>query len=147
MDKYYYSADNNEFIPVELEPLYREAGTFPDDAVIVADDISAEFIQIAPPGKVRAAGDDGMPEWVDLPPLTPEEIIAAAEADKLQRINDANDYMNSKQWPGKAAIGRLKGEELEQYGLWLDYLDALDAVKTASAPDIKWPTSPAVAAS
>ncbi len=31
--------------------------------------------------------------------------------------------MNSKQWPGKAAIGRLKGEELAQYNLWLDYLE------------------------
>ncbi|MGT5875404.1 tail fiber assembly protein, partial [Escherichia coli] len=51
-----------------------------------------------------------------------------------------------KQWPGKAAIGRLKGEELAQYNLWLDYLDALELVDTSSAPDIEWPTPPAVQA-
>lgn len=54
--------------------------------------------------------------------------------------------MNSKQWAGKAAIGRLKGEELAQYNLWLDYLDALELVDTSGAPDIEWPTPPAVQA-
>ena len=42
---------------------------------------------------------------------------------------------------------RFKGDELAQYNLWLDYLDALDAVKTTSAPDIKWPTPPGEQAS
>ncbi|WXP55184.1 tail fiber assembly protein (plasmid) [Escherichia coli] len=51
--------------------------------------------------------------------------------------------MNSKQWPGKAAIGRLKDDELAQYNLWLDYLDALELVDSSSAPDIEWPTPPA----
>ncbi|WP_204528018.1 tail fiber assembly protein, partial [Citrobacter cronae] len=31
----------------------------------------------------------------------------------------------------KAAIGRLKGDELAQYNLWLDYLDALEALDTS----------------
>lgn len=68
--------------------------------------------------------------------------IAAAEVDKQSKIDQANDYMNSKQWPGKAAMGRLKAIEKEQYNLWLDYLDALEAVDTSSAPDINWPESP-----
>ena len=61
-------------------------------------------------------------------------------------LNLANEYMNSKQWPGKAAIGRLKDEELAQYNLWLDYLDVLELVDTSSGPDIEWPTPPAVQA-
>lgn len=44
--------------------------------------------------------------------------------------------MNSKQWLGNAAIGRLKGDALAQYNLWLDYLDELEAVDTSTAPDI-----------
>lgn len=76
------------------------------------------------------------------PPPTQEEKIAAAYAEKQRLIDEANAYMNSKQWPGKAAIGRLKGGELAQYNLWLDYLDALEAVDTSSAPDIKWPDAP-----
>ncbi|EFU8247004.1 tail fiber assembly protein, partial [Escherichia coli] len=80
------------------------------------------------------------------PPLTSEELISIAESNKQRLVNQANEYMNSKQWPGKAAIGRLKGEELAQYNLWLDYLDALELVDTSSAPDIEWPTPPAVQA-
>ncbi len=62
----------------------------------------------------------------------------------IQLIDEANAYMNSKQWPGKAAIGRLKGDDLAQYNLWLDYLDALEAVDTSNAPDINWPERPEV---
>lgn len=77
------------------------------------------------------------------PDKTKEQLIQEANLEKEGRINSANDYMNSKQWPGKAAIGRLKGDELAQYNLWLDYLDALEAVDTSSAPNIEWPTPPA----
>ena len=75
-----------------------------------------------------------------------EELIEITESERQLLINQANEYMNSKQWPGKAAIGRLKGEELAQYNLWLDYLDALELVDTSGAPDIEWPTPPAVQA-
>ena len=77
------------------------------------------------------------------PPLTPEQHIAQAEEERQRRIDAANDFMNNKQCPGKAAIGRLKGEELARYNQWLDYLDALYAVDTSAAPDIEWPTPPA----
>ncbi|MEE7305286.1 tail fiber assembly protein, partial [Escherichia coli O18:H14] len=49
-------------------------------------------------------------------------------------------------WSHYPAIGRLKGEELAQYNLWLDYLDTLELVDTSGAPDIEWPTPPAVQA-
>lgn len=99
-----------------------------------------------PQGKIRIAGDDRLPAWADIPPPTHEELIEITESERQLLINQANEYMNSKQWPGKAAIGRLKGEELAQYNLWLDYLDALELVDTSSAPDIEWPTPPAVQA-
>ncbi|AUX62682.1 tail fiber assembly protein [Escherichia coli] len=68
--------------------------------------------------------------------------VATAEGEKLSRTDQANDYMNKKQWPGKAALGRLTETEKEQYNLWLDYLDALESVDISSAPDINWPESP-----
>ncbi|MRG31838.1 tail fiber assembly protein [Enterobacter cancerogenus] len=78
--------------------------------------------------------------------FTPDTLseVEIAEEEKQLRIDQANEYMNSKQWPGKAAMGRLKDEEKEQYNAWLDYLDALEAVDTTSAPDIEWPTPPEV---
>ncbi|HAW9530542.1 TPA: tail fiber assembly protein, partial [Escherichia coli] len=73
-------------------------------------------------------------------------LVAATEAQKQLLIDQANEYMNSKQWLGKAAMGRLKDAEKVQYNAWLDYLDALEMVDTSGAPDIEWPTPPAVQA-
>ncbi|EJE0175504.1 tail fiber assembly protein [Escherichia coli] len=99
-----------------------------------------------PEGKMLDVSDTGEPILIDVPQPTHEELVAFADAEKQERIDLANEYMNSKQWAGKAAIGRLKGEELAQYNLWLDYLDALELVDTSGAPDIEWPTPPAVQA-
>ncbi|ENH2588113.1 tail fiber assembly protein, partial [Escherichia coli] len=125
-----------------------EKGEWPEEKGVDIDEvIFREYFYDTPPeGKYRCVGEDGLPAWADIPPPTREEQIASAETKKQQLINQANDYMNSRQWVGKAAIGRLKGEELAQYNLWLDYLDALELVDTSSAPDIEWPTPPAVQA-
>ncbi|WP_317180018.1 tail fiber assembly protein [Lelliottia amnigena] len=76
------------------------------------------------------------------PEKSHEELVVEAEMEREGRLQFANSYMNSKQWPGKAAIGRLKGDELAQYNLWLDHLDALVAVDTTAGPNIFWPTPP-----
>ena len=146
MMKYLYV--NNLAYPYELQSLYVEKGEWPEEKGVDIDEvIFREYFYDTPPeGKYRCVGEDGLPAWADTPPPTREEQIASAETKKQQLINQANDYMNSRQWVGKAAIGRLKGEELAQYNLWLDYLDALELVDTSSAPDIEWPTPPAVQA-
>lgn len=146
MMKYLYV--NNLAYPYELQSLYVEKGEWPEEKGVDIDEvIFREYFYDTPPeGKYRCVGEDGLPAWADIPPPTREEQIASAETKKQQLINQANDYMNSRQWAGKAAIGRLKGEELAQYNLWLDYLDALELVDTSSAPDIEWPTPPAVQA-
>ncbi|EJD6660426.1 tail fiber assembly protein [Enterobacter cloacae] len=70
---------------------------------------------------------------------------AALESAELQRqslIDEANNYMNNKQWPGKAAMGRLKGEDANNYNTWLDYLDSLELTDISNAPEIEWPEKP-----
>ncbi|HFT7878960.1 TPA: tail fiber assembly protein [Enterobacter roggenkampii] len=86
------------------------------------------------------AGKSRKPSF-DIPPLTHEQQVALAESEKQRRINAANDFMNGKQWPGKAAMDRLTAAEKAQYNAWLDYLDALDAIDTSNAPDIDWPAA------
>ncbi|MDU5232377.1 tail fiber assembly protein [Actinomyces sp.] len=83
--------------------------------------------------------DSDTNEWV----ISTDAQIKLADNEKSRLIQDANDYINSKQWPGKAAMGRLKDTEKAQYNLWLDYLDELEAVDTSTAPDIIWPEAPA----
>ncbi|EMT0879976.1 tail fiber assembly protein [Enterobacter hormaechei] len=143
MNAYFFSASALGFFALDLKDVYDAAGTWPGDAVSIDHDTWQQFISTQPAGKQLGADAQGNPVWVDIPAPTAEELIAAAEREKQVRIEQANYYINSKQWPGKAILGRLKGIELEQYNLWLDYLDALEAVDTSSAPYINWPVSPA----
>ncbi|MHV99531.1 tail fiber assembly protein [Escherichia coli] len=143
MNKYSYSPSENSFYAVALKNQYELSDTWPADALDVSDDISTEYMAEPPLGKVRVSGSDGYPAWADKPEPTHDELVAAADAEKQDRIDQANEYMNSKQWPGKAAMGRLKDNEKAQYNAWLDYLDELEAVDTSTAPDITWPTPPA----
>lgn len=139
---YAYSPSKNAFYYCGWKVEYDAAGTWPTDAIEVADDIHEKYSADPPKGKILIAGADGLPAWGDIPPPSHEEIVAQASVEKQNRIDAANVYMNGKQWPGKAAMGRLSDSEKAQYNEWLDYLDALEAVDTYTAPGINWPTSP-----
>ncbi|NIG81799.1 tail fiber assembly protein [Klebsiella sp. Ap-873] len=141
MNKYKWSAKHLAFFPESWLSSYESAGWDLSDLVDVSDDVYMSFTSPPPSGKTLGA-KSGMPAWVDIPPPTHDELVAIAEAEKQQRIEQANEFINNKQWPGKAVMGRLKDAEKVQYNLWLDYLDALDAIDTSSAPGIKWPTQP-----
>ncbi|HDT1120574.1 TPA: tail fiber assembly protein [Enterobacter roggenkampii] len=140
--KYVYSAVSNAFYPIDLKSSYEDAGSWPVDEVEVDETVFATYTGKPPQGKMRGCDENGYPTWIETPPLTHEQQIAVAENEKTSRIDETNSYINSKQWPGKAAIGRLSADELANYNLWLDYLDELDAVDTYTAPNITWPESP-----
>lgn len=115
-----------------------------DGAASVVDyigEIKEGFTAIAPGTKYDKWDGE---KWVTDSEAQHKADVATAEAEKQARIDQANNYINSRQWPGKAALGRLSDAEKEQYNLWLDYLDALEAVDTSNAPDINWPESPEV---
>lgn len=78
-----------------------------------------------------------------VPEPTHEELVRQAEVEKLTLINDANSYIDGNQWPSKLALGRLSDDDKALFNEWLDYLDALGAVDTSTAPNITWPVPPA----
>ncbi|MGR6061138.1 tail fiber assembly protein [Escherichia coli] len=144
---YSFSPSMNAFYENSLrETFYEIKNAWPADAVEVSDEIAATFMTVTPPTGKMLGAVEGQPVWTDIPPLTQEQLIVAADVEKQTRIDAANAYMNGKQWPGKAAMGRLTDAEKTQYNAWLDYLDALELVDTSGAPDIEWPTPPAVQA-
>ncbi|STB14303.1 phage tail fiber assembly protein [Citrobacter freundii] len=144
IDGYIWDAKNVRLLAYLLKPEYEAQGLWPEDGVDVSEAVSDEFTGQPPEAKTMGVGEDGMPAWVDIPPPSHDELVAQAGAEKQARIDQANEYMNSKQWPGKAAMGRLKDSEKAQYNAWLDYLDELEAVDTSKAPEIAWPSPPAV---
>ncbi|HCM9603167.1 TPA: tail fiber assembly protein [Enterobacter kobei] len=75
-----------------------------------------------------------------VPEPTHEELVQQAEIQKQALINNANNYIDSNQWPSKLALGRLKDDEKASFNKWLDYLDALESVDPSKAQEIVWPT-------
>ncbi|HHA1397594.1 TPA: tail fiber assembly protein [Enterobacter hormaechei subsp. xiangfangensis] len=82
------------------------------------------------------------PDEPPQPELTHGELVQQAELQKQMLISQANNYIDSKQWPSKLALGRLGDTDKILFNEWLDYLDALEAIDTSSAPDIAWPSEP-----
>ncbi|ENR0220475.1 tail fiber assembly protein [Enterobacter kobei] len=74
------------------------------------------------------------------PEPTHDELVQQAELQKQTLISQANEYIDSKQWPSKLALGRLKDDEKASFNKWLDYLDALESVDPSKAQEIVWPT-------
>lgn len=121
----------------------ENATDIPRDLVEVSDDVANKFIGVPwPKGKVLGSGSDSGPAWVDAAPLTQNELIAQAEDEKQLRIDEANAYINNQQWPSKLALGRLSDIDKAKFNVWLDYIDAAQAVDTSTAPDITWPVLP-----
>jgi len=142
VETYLYCADNNAFYPFSLKGDYENAGSWPSSGIEVSEDIYLAFTNKYNEGKVLGSNEQGMPVWKDAPPLSQEEAIECAEADRQSRILAANDFINMRQWLGKAALGRLNDLDKEQYNRWLDYLDLLVALDVSTAPVVNWPEQP-----
>ncbi|BEB72744.1 tail fiber assembly protein [Escherichia coli] len=90
---YKYSAKNNAFYLAGNEAVYRDSGTWPDDATEIETQLAESFMVTPPQGKRRIAGADGMPDWGDIPPPTQEEVIASVSAKKQALISEANNLI------------------------------------------------------
>lgn len=141
MSSYIYSAKNNAFYPLELEQDYRQAQTWPDDATEVPDNLAAEFMGVEPDGKYRIPGASGLPEWKDVPPLTQEELIAIADAEKSTRIAEAGN--RTQVWQTQLMLGMITDNDKTALKAWMQYIQALQSVDTSAAPDVLWPVTPA----
>ncbi|NUL36315.1 tail fiber assembly protein [Kosakonia sacchari] len=137
---YLFSKSTLGFYPEASKEDYVKAGSLPDDVIEVSDEVRDEYNFSPPAGKKLGVDAEGHPVWVS---RTKQELIENALTYKQFLNEQAVAFITSKQWPGKAALGRLKDDEKEQYGIWLDYLDALEALDVTAAPDLNWPATPA----
>ena len=129
----------------------------PDDAVVITNEQHLSLISGMNDGERRVyigkngeltLSDSKPSQWHTWDSDTGEWSISAdaqiklANVEKSRLIQEANDYISSKQWPGKAVMGRLKDSEKVQYNAWLDHLEALAVVDTSCPDDIHWPEAP-----
>lgn len=138
---YYYSPQKNEFFPKSLKQSYVDAGVFPDDVIEVADEIWLEFAgKQAPEGKMRIAGKNGLPCWVDTPPQTKEQVEAYAEQQKKYLIAETTTIIAPLQYA--VDLDMATTEEVALLKAWKKYLVLLNRVDISTAPDIEWPQKP-----
>lgn len=132
-----YVFAKNAFYPVEMKDLYLNAGSWPDDGVEVSEDVFNEFSGTPPDGKVRVEGENGMPEWADIPPRTTEELEADAESKKSSLISYATQVIA----PLKDALdgGYIEDEDKPKLTSWQKYRYALTRVNTSNP---EWPEKP-----
>ncbi|EHY2522419.1 TPA: tail fiber assembly protein [Escherichia coli] len=142
MSNFYYSASENLILWESLKEEYINASAWPDDVVLLTDEIAAEFTGDVPEGKVRVAGDDGFPAWADVPPPTQEEITDANAAKKSALRVTANREIEWRQDAVDAGIAT--DDETAALAEWKKYRVLLMRVDTTD-PD--WPTPPATQAS
>ncbi|MEY0536580.1 tail fiber assembly protein [Providencia rettgeri] len=138
---YYYSTAMNAFYLASMKQSYIDAGSFPSDAKEIADDVFQQFSASVPPeGKMRIAGEDGLPAWADIPPPTQKELIQQAEDEKQNRLQEASKIIAPLQ--DAADLGMAIESEVATLNKWREYRALLNRVDTSVAPDIKWPEKP-----
>ncbi|WP_338300908.1 tail fiber assembly protein [Escherichia coli] len=140
MNAYFYSPSENAFYATAIRTDYIAAGTWPEDGVEVENRAAEAYMGDAPEGKVRAAGDNGLPCWVDIPPPTAIELVAQAEAKRENLLAEAKDTISL--WQTELQLGIISDEDKASLIAWMKYIQALKAVDTSTAPDIEWPVKP-----
>lgn len=142
MSNYVFSPSENSFYSMKFYGDYLESKTWPSDGVKVSDDTFNEYAVSSPPvGKVRGVNSLGMPCWIDIPPLSKNELIAAAEVEKVAKVECAQQRISL--WQTQLMLGMISDADKAKLIEWMHYITALQAVDTSTAPDINWPQQPA----
>ncbi|MGJ5645623.1 tail fiber assembly protein [Morganella morganii] len=137
---YFFSPSTVSFYPELMLDDYRDAGTLPDDLVSVENEVFAEFSGTPPDGKVRGV-IKGKPAWVDIPPLTAEELIQQAEETKQRLIAEASQ--KTQLWQTQLMLGIITEEDKASLKEWMLYVQDVQAVDPSLGAVVVWPTPPA----
>lgn len=136
---YVYSAQNNAFYFKGGKETFGKE--WPDDVLDVDESLFLTFAGIAPEGKQRAAGEEGLPVWEDIPAPSRADVIASAEAERSQRLSFAMAEISL--WQTELKLGIISDADEAKLVEWVTYIKALQSMNTDNAPDIHWPPRPA----
>ncbi|BDZ85727.1 tail assembly chaperone [Escherichia coli] len=131
------------FSPYRSKEKFEASGLWPDDGVIVSEEEHKKLFMDIPPGK-QIGTLNGKPALIDIPQPTKKELIAIAEVKKSQLREKADSEISWRQDAVDADIAT--DEEATTLTQWKKYRVLLMRVDTSTAPDIEWPTPPAVQA-
>ncbi|QLS34086.1 MULTISPECIES: tail fiber assembly protein [Enterobacterales] len=135
MNKFYQGV----FYPEALKEAYISAGTWPEHAADVNDEVMAVYSQYPPEGKMLGTDNNGYPVWVDIPALSPEERAAQVEQTRQELRVQADSEIAWRQYA--VDRGKATAEEAADLIKWQDY--RLDLMRIDILNPV-WPTPPEV---
>lgn len=101
-----------------------------------------ELMQKQSTGLLISHDENGNPVAVEPPPPTKEEAVSYAEQQKAALLLEAQETISL--WQTELQLGMISDEDKASLISWMQYIKAVQAVDTSKAPDITWPTPPAV---
>ncbi|EIA1809760.1 tail fiber assembly protein [Escherichia coli] len=119
-------------------------GRVNDDQVEITDEYWSELVVGQAGGKVITTDESGRPVLIEAAPQTHEQLVTAAEQKKTSLRIAADSEIAWRQDAVDAGIATDK--EIAALSEWKKYRVLLMRVDTSTAPDIEWPTPPAVQA-
>lgn len=141
-----YSPGEHAIYPAVLYEEYKQRGTWPADGIEISDVDAIKFNgSNEPTGKCVGQDENGKLCWIDRPApvLTHEEYVEWAEQQRQILIDEAMQSINVIQLKLQASR-KLTTAETGKLNSTLDYIDAMTAIDTATAPDVSWPEKPVV---
>jgi len=138
---YVYRASTGGFYCDELEAEYRKAGTWPGFFVRVSDEDYRNLMEGLSQGKMIVPNKQCYPILQERPAPSRDELIAEAEEKRRELIESALQSISViqlKQMNGRS----LTEKDVTRLNDVLDYIEALEAIDTGTAPDINWPEIP-----
>jgi hypothetical protein len=133
---YYCPGENNFYLECE-KYLYTAVGTWPNDLRHICEADALVFLGLPPAGKMRAAGLDGMPQWVEEPELTVDQRIHMAEQSRFRFRVIADVEIAWRQ--DAVDTGIASEQEMSDLTQWKKYRVALMRVDMSNP---NWPPIP-----
>lgn len=119
---------------------YLTNGSLPSDVIEVSDSVRNEY-NFAPPEGKQLSSSQNMPVWIDIPPATSEELIAAAEQERQKLLAHADAVMLD--WRTELMLGEISDANRAKLSAWLAYKNGVKSADVATAPEhVNWPVPP-----
>lgn len=135
--KIFYSKKTNTFFPEELKKIYDASNSWPLDVLEVSIDTYNEFaLGTAPEGKIRRAGEDGLPYWEDVL-ITNEALDQIEKTWVKEELERAAEELNKVQDSDPKGVGSVSDWRAYRRALraWSESLDYPNKNKRPLAPD------------
>lgn len=110
----------------------------PEDAKEISIDLWQQLLDGQALGK-KIDFDSEPPQLTEYV-KTKEDEVAEADSEKTSRLAEANSI--TQMWQTQLMLGIITPEDKAKLTEWMQYVQAVQAVDTSTAPDITWPDKP-----